>query len=87
MQLFEESVGPSQMPQGRNNRPRRERRTVRQAARAQPSLGNDALQLFTNEDVSALARWDYGKMDRICGFCNAKMWIKERLAKSNNNNP
>jgi hypothetical protein len=22
-----------------------------------------------------------------CGFCNAKMWIKERLAKSSNNNP
>ncbi len=26
-------------------------------------------------------------MDTICGFSNAKMWIKERLAKSNNNNP
>jgi hypothetical protein len=26
-------------------------------------------------------------MDTICGFCNAKMWIKERLAKSNNSNP
>jgi hypothetical protein len=26
-------------------------------------------------------------MDTICGFCNAKMWIKERLAKSSNINP
>jgi hypothetical protein len=26
-------------------------------------------------------------MDTISGFCNAKMWIKERLAKSSNNNP
>ncbi len=26
-------------------------------------------------------------MDTIYGFCNAKMWIKERLAKSNKNNP
>jgi len=30
---------------------------------------------------------EHGEMDRICGFCNAKMWIKERLAKSSNNNP
>jgi len=26
-------------------------------------------------------------MDTIYGFCNAKMWIKKRLAKSNNSNP
>jgi hypothetical protein len=26
-------------------------------------------------------------MDTICGFCNAKMWIKERLAKSSSSNP
>ncbi len=26
-------------------------------------------------------------MDIICGFCNVKMWIKERSAKSTNNNP
>jgi hypothetical protein len=26
-------------------------------------------------------------MDSICGFCSAKMWIKERSAKSRNNNP
>ncbi len=26
-------------------------------------------------------------MDTICGFCNAKMWIKERSAKLSNNNP
>jgi len=43
--------------------------------------------LFGDEDALALARWDCGEMDTICGFCNAKMWIKERLAKSNNNNP
>jgi hypothetical protein len=43
--------------------------------------------LFGDEDASALARWDCGEMDTICGFCNVKMWIKERLAKSNNNNP
>jgi len=45
------------------------------------------LQLFGDEDASALARWDCGKMDTIYGFYNTKMWIKERLAKSNNNNP
>jgi hypothetical protein len=37
--------------------------------------------------VLAPARWDSREMDTICGFCNAKMWIKERLAKSSNNNP
>jgi hypothetical protein len=26
-------------------------------------------------------------MDTICGFYSAKMWIKERSAKSTNNNP
>jgi len=26
-------------------------------------------------------------MDTICGFCNAKMWIKERSAKSKKNHP
>jgi hypothetical protein len=26
-------------------------------------------------------------MDTICGFYNAKMWIKERLAKLSNINP
>jgi hypothetical protein len=52
--------------------------------REHPSLRNDALQLFRDEDVSALGRWDYGEMDTICGFCNAKMWIKERSTKSNN---
>jgi hypothetical protein len=43
--------------------------------------------LFGDEDASAPARWDCGEMDTIYGFCNAKMWIKERSAKSNNNNP
>jgi len=54
---------------------------------AQPSLGSDALQLFGDEDVLAPGRWDCGEMDTICGFYNAKMWIKERLAKSSYNNP
>ncbi len=73
-----ELVRPSEMPQERSNRLCRERRTIQQAAaRAQPSLSNDALQLFGDEDVSALARWDCGEMDTICGFCNAKMWIKK----------
>ncbi len=35
----------------------------------------------------ALAQWDCGEMDIIYGFWNAKMWIKERLAKSSNSNP
>jgi hypothetical protein len=43
--------------------------------------------LFEDEDALASKRWDCGEMDTICGFCNAKMWIKERLAKSSNNNP
>jgi hypothetical protein len=51
------------------------------------SLNNAALQLFENEDMLAPGRWDCGEMDTTCGFCNAKMWIKEQLAKSNNNNP
>ncbi len=55
--------------------------------REQPSLRNDALQLFGNEDALAPGRWDCGEMDTICGFCSVKMWIKERLAKSTNNNP
>ncbi len=37
--------------------------------------------------MSASGRWDCGEMVIICGFCNAKMWIKERLAKLNNSNP
>jgi hypothetical protein len=48
---------------------------------------NDALQLFGDEDALASGRWDYGEMDIICGFCNAKMWTKERSAKLTNNNP
>jgi hypothetical protein len=45
------------------------------------------LQLFFDEDTLASARWDCGEMEIIYGFCNVKMWIKERLAKSSNNNP
>jgi len=55
--------------------------------REESSFHNDALQLFGDENASALGRWDCGKMDTICGFCSAKMWIKERSAKSTNNNP
>ncbi len=62
----------------------RERR-VKQ--REHPSLRNAALQLFRDGDVSAPGQWDCGEMDTICGSCNAKMWIKERSAKSTNNNP
>ncbi len=65
------------MPQERSNRMCRERRTVQQATtRVHPSLGNDALQLFRDEDTLASARWDCEEMDTIYGFCNAKMWIK-----------
>jgi hypothetical protein len=53
----------------------------------QPFLYNDTLQLFGDEDVSVLGQWDCGEMDTICGFCNAKMWIKERSTKLTNNNP
>jgi hypothetical protein len=45
------------------------------------------LQLFGDENALTLAQWDCGEMDTICGFYNAKMWIKERLAKSSNSNP
>ncbi len=51
-----ESAGPFEMPQERSNRLCQERGTVQQAiARAQPSFGNDALQLFGDEDALALA--------------------------------
>ncbi len=66
------------------NRLQRKRRAKQ---REQPSLYNDTLQLFGDEDTSTSGRWDCGEMDTICGFCNAKMWIKERSAKSMNNNP
>jgi hypothetical protein len=46
--------------------------------REQPSLHNDTLQLFGDEDASAPRRWDCGEMDTICGFYSAKMWIKEQ---------
>jgi hypothetical protein len=83
-----ESTEPSETPQEQNNRLHREQQTVQQAtARAQLFLGNDTLQLFGNEDVSAPTRWDCGEMDTIYGFYNVKMWIKDWLAKSNNNNP
>jgi hypothetical protein len=43
--------------------------------------------LFRDEDASTPTQWNCGEMDTICGFCNGKMWIKKRLAKSSNNNP
>ncbi len=43
--------------------------------------------MFGDEDASAPKQWDCGEMDTICGFYSAKMWIKEQLAKSTNNNP
>jgi hypothetical protein len=73
--------GTSESAHERRNHLQRESRAKR---REHPSLRNDALQLFGDEDASAPGRWDCGEMDTICGFCNAKMWIKERLAKSNN---
>jgi hypothetical protein len=73
--------GTSESAHERHNRLRRESRAKQ---REHLSLRNDALQLFGDEDASDPGRWDYGEMDTICGFYNAKMWIKERSAKSNN---
>ncbi len=66
--------GTSESPHERRNHLQRESRAKQ---REHPSLCNDALQLFGDEDASVLGRWDCGEMDTICGFCNAKMWIKE----------
>jgi hypothetical protein len=82
--LAEFNQGTSKSTDERHNCVQRKRR-VKQ--REHPSLHNDALQLFGDEDASTPGRWDCGEMDTICGFCSAKMWIKERLAKSTNNNP
>jgi hypothetical protein len=47
------STKPSEMSQERSNCLCREQRTIQQVtARAQPFLGNDALQLFGDEDAS-----------------------------------
>ncbi len=73
--------GTSEYAHERRNRLRRESR-AKQCEH--PSLRNDTLQLFGDKDASAPGRWDCGEMDTICGFCNVKMWIKERSAKSNN---
>jgi hypothetical protein len=85
LQLFGDAdasiEGTSKSTHERRNRLRRESR-AKQGEHL--SLRNDALQLFGDEDASSLGRWDCGEMDTICGFCNAKMWIKERSAKSNN---
>jgi len=88
LQLFGDgdasAQGTSESAHERRNRLQRERRAKQ---REQPSLRNDALQLFGGEDASASGQWDCGKMDTICGFCSAKMWIKERSANLMNNNP
>ncbi len=76
--------GTSESAHERRNRLQRERRAKQHE---QPSLCNDALQLFGNGDASAPGRWDCGEMDIICGFYSAKMWIKERSANSTNSNP
>jgi hypothetical protein len=71
-----------------SNHLHREWRIVQQATtHAQASFGNDALQLFGDQDTLTPGWWDCGEMDTICGFYNTKMWIKERLAKSSYNNP
>ncbi len=70
-----------------NERHNRLQRKWRAKQCEQPSFHNDALQLFRDEDASASGRWDCGEMDTICGVCSVKMWIKEQLAKSTNNNP
>ncbi len=77
-----ESAEPSKTPQERSNHLCQERQTVQQATtRAQPSLNNDTLQLFGDKDALTLAQWDCGEIDTICGFCNAKMWIKKRFVQ------
>jgi hypothetical protein len=66
--------GTSESARGRHNRLKRERH-AKQCE--QPSLRCDALQLFGDKDALAPWRWDCGEMDTICGFCSAKMRIKE----------
>jgi hypothetical protein len=86
LQLFGDgeasAQGTSESAHERRNRLQRERH-VKQ--REQPSLRYNALQLFGDEDASAPGQWDCGEMDTICGFCSAKMWIKERSANLTNN--
>jgi len=88
LQLFGDgdvsTQGTSEFAHERRNHLQREHRSKQ---RKQPSLCNDALQLFGDADASTPGRWDCGEMDTICGFYNTKMWIKERSAKSMNNNP
>jgi hypothetical protein len=82
--LAEFNQGTSESAHEHRNRLQREGRAKQHE---QPSLRNDTLQLFGDKDALALGRWDCGEMDTICGFCSAKMWIKERSTKSRNNNP
>ncbi len=78
LQLFGDedasAEGTSESTHERHNRLRRESRAKQ---REHPSLRNDALQLFGDEDALAPGQWDCGEMDTICGFYNAKMWIKK----------
>ncbi len=85
LQLFGDGdASVESMSKSAHERRNRLRRESRAKQREHLSLRNDALQLFGDEDASAPGWWDCGEMDTICGFCNAKMWIKERSAKSNN---
>jgi hypothetical protein len=59
----ESTEGTSESAHEHQNRLQRERRAKQ---REQPSLCNDALQLFGDGDASAPGRWDCGKMDTIC---------------------
>jgi len=68
--LAEFNQGTSESARERRNRIKKERHAKQHE---QPSLRNDALQLFGDEDASAPRRWDCGKMDTICGFCSTKM--------------
>ncbi len=72
--LAEFNQGTLESANERRNRLQRER-CAKQCE--QPSLRNDALQLFGDEDASTSGQWDCGEMDTIYGFCSAKMWIKE----------
>ncbi len=82
--LLEFNQGTSKSTHERRNFLQRERHAKQ---REQPSLCNDTLQLFGDEDASTPGRWDCGEIDTICGFYSAKMWIKKRSVKSRNNNP
>jgi len=65
--------GTSESAHEHRNRLQKKRRAQQ---REQPSLRNDALQLFGDEDASTPGRWDCGEMDTICGFSTQKCGSK-----------